>query len=301
MPGMTTGIANEHRHWSVRVSADGISEDLEPVEVNTAVGNTVEALQEWGEIEPKVAAREPHLLWRDSEAHPLVLLFIVVDRYGQEALLWPADVLKATLERSGVALAHSAWSKILAARVLMQSTSPWKRWHTFHWVARGLCGLSPNFTYMETPEIWHLGLMLDCMKAVDPKRAIGLDIQKYIAAVLAAEGIRYAPPPLHIAQRELEERKIHCTACGATARDDDDVTCVTCGSKHLERPASEFTDLATRTKSWVQAHQSVKLDALHPHESDAAAQCGARLLVELAQIKERRRALSAQLRHVGKP
>jgi hypothetical protein len=297
---MTTGIANEHRRWSFRVSADDVSEDLSPVEVPDAVTNTVDALREWGELEPKVASKEPHLLWRDPEAHPLALLFIVLDRYGNEALEWPADVLKATLERDGVALAHSAWSKILAARVLMLSTSPWKRWNTFHWVARGLCGLPPNFTYLEVPEIWHLAVMADCMRAVDPKRAVGLDVQKFVAATLAHEGIRYAPPPLQFAQRELEERRVTCRACGAHARDDNDQVCITCGSKELEHGVSEFKDLASRTEAWVKAHKQDKLEELSPALSDAAGHCGARLLMELAQVYERRRALSAQLRHVGK-
>lgn len=303
-PGMTTGISDtDYRHWSIGISADSISEldEKDSPDLGGLVQRSVEALSEWGELGDKsAAATNISALWRDSSAHPLALITLVLDKYGQEALEWHPDVLKLTLDKDGVALANSAWTKILAVRVLMLATSPWKRWSTFHWVARGLAGLSPNFTYLEDPEIWHLGLAVDCMKAVEPKRAVGLDVHKYVAATFASNGIRYAIPPLQFAQRELDEPRIKCMTCGALHRDDNDVKCISCGASSLKRLAPEFEQLRDQTKVWFDAHKNDTLDSLNPKLDSPVEQCGARLVLEHYQIRERRRALASQLRSIGK-
>lgn len=299
---MTTGISDEHRHWSLGVSADSFAPTNTPdLTLDGLVTGVVDVLQEWGELQGKTAAKvDINTLWRNFDAHPLTLLALIVDKYGTEALEWHPDVLKLTLDRDSVALANSAWTKILAVRVLCLATSPWKRWTTFHWIARGLAGASPNFTYLEQPELWHLGLAVDCMRALDPKRPFSGDVDKYVASAFASEGIRYAPPPLQFAQRELDDRRIKCMTCGATSRDDNDTKCVTCGGSKIEKQTNEFAGLRDSTRAWFEKHKNDTLDSLHPAEDDPAGQCGARLVLEHSQILERRRALSTQLRAMGK-
>lgn len=208
----------------------------------------VAGLREDGEELPQVT---PTNIWRHPQAHPLALALLLLDRYGEAYVEWLPETLKSTLERDGLQLSNSSWVKILATRVLLYSPSPWRQWEVFHWTALGLAGQQPNFTFLEEPELGHLVVAADLMRVVDPKRAMGEEVDKFVAATLRSEGIPFAPSPLDFCQRELEARKIECASCHALHRDDNDVRCVTCGSTQLTKVPYEFAELRDGcSKEW---------------------------------------------------
>lgn len=239
-------------------------------------------------------------IWRHPNAHPIVLILLLLDKYGQEYLEWHPDVLRLTLERDGIALSNKVWNKILAGRVLLTSPSPWRQWEVFHWVCRALNGESPNFVYLEEPELGHLVSGYEIMKLVDPGRPTSTEVDKFVAAVFKHEGIPFAPAPLDFAQRELEEPKIECTHCEAVHRDDNDVKCVTCGEATLRKLPFEFEETKAECRDLWSARSRLPLsDAVENLPDTGAGSAVYRLLVEWDLSKMMKSQMIQQLRKIG--
>ena len=233
--------------------------------------------------------------WRHPSAHPVTLVLKVLECCDDESLLWDPPVLRMTLQREGFALSNSAWTKILAARALIQSPSPWRQWEVFHWVGQGLDGLSPNFHFLEEPTIGHHMLALDVMNLLDPDSETSEEVDKYIAATFRDEGIAWAPPPLEFIQHEIEDPQLRCENCDAIHPDDNDVTCVTCHKVGTLKPIPyEFAELRDETKKLYEERIGLDPDDMLIDLPDSAAGTAAGILLENGRFAMRRRAALVQ-------
>jgi hypothetical protein len=241
-------------------------------------------------------------IWRHPDAHPAVLLLLLLDKYGPDFLEWHPDVLKLTLERDGISLSNKSWNKIQAVRVVAASPSPWRQWEVFHWVSRALTGETPNFVYLEQPELSQLIIGADLMKLVDPARTTSHEIDKFVAAVFKQEGIAYAPPPLDFAQRELDNRLLECSTCHALHRDDNDVACVTCGEATLTPVPNPFDQLKRETRDLFEERSGRILlaDAVENLPDSSAGSAVYRLLLEWDIARTAKAHMLRQFRMIGK-
>jgi hypothetical protein len=302
------------RRWPAAGGASFVSETepgeaYEPPGTSPAdlVQSAVGALRGWGVSDDKIAsdtsggsAITRDNMWRHYAAHPLVLLLRVLDMYGEDVVQWSPDTLKTTLERDGFSLAGTAFTKLMAARVLLASPSPWRQWEVFHWVSVGLAGIPPNFTYWEEPSINHFAVCADLMGIVDPKRQTSTEVDKYVATFFRHEGIHFIPTPLSFAQRELEQPQVRCKACDAIHRDDNDTKCVTCGKSELEKIPYIFAASSAETaKLWDQRHKFPVESAVDGLPDTAPGNAVYRLLVEWDAVTRSRRGLLQQLRLLG--
>lgn len=236
-------------------------------------------------------------IWRHPNAHPLVLTLILLDKYGNACLEWEPEALRATLRKDEILLSDSTWTKILAARVVLMSGSPWRQWEQFHWVVTGLAGKPPSFVYMERPEIGFMMAGVDTMKMMDRSRPFAEDIGKFIAASMRDRGVIYAPPPLQFAQEDLDDRHILCGNCGTKEKDDHDIKCVACGSKDLKRLPGVFDSLRDQTQKLFDARKKLPLEQAVDHlGEDAAGEAAYKLLVHNEYKNQIRAQLVAQLR-----
>ncbi len=261
-------------------------QDMPPV-VKTA------ELRDEGEEAPAVTATN---IWRHPHASPAVLTLLLLDRYGEEYVEWEPAVLRQTLERDDIKLSNNAWTKILAARCALGSPSPWKQWEVFHYVCLGLSGDSPNFIYMEEPELGHLLAGMEFMKMVDPEREPQEEIDKFVAAAFRHDGVLYIPGPLDFAQDELEERKLKCRRCGAVHRDDNDQRCVTCGSPQLDTLPYEYEAEKAETRRLFEARKSMPLlQAVEGLAEDGPGNAVYHLLVQWDYLNQVRTHTTQQL------
>jgi hypothetical protein len=230
----------------------------------------------------------------------MVLALMLIDRYGEDVTGWMPVTVQQTLEKDGIQLSNSAYAKILSVFVLLASPAPWRRWEVFHWVARGLSGQQPNIVYLESPEIGHLFVMADLMRLTDPKRSTGTEVDKYVAAVLKEDGIHYAPDPLHFAQRELDDPKIQCERCNTINRDDNDVRCVSCGHRKLEKLPGEFEEAKKTSESLWKARKAMPIvRAVDGLPDNGPGNAVYRLLVHWDYARRVRSQMVQQLRMVG--
>lgn len=298
---------NDFRGWPI-VGAKAVQEQVaEPVEYAEATtgslaSRAVSTLQDWdpGHLaEDKTAAEVS--FWKNTEAHPVTLALTLLDRYGEECMLWEPEVLKVTLIRDGIQVSNVVWTKILAVRVLISSPSPWRQWEVFHWVSRGLAGHAPNFTYLELPEVGHLMLGADVCKIIDPTRHFAGEVEKFVAGTLLSDGQVFAPPPLEFAQRELENPQIECTACHALHRDDNDVKCISCGSTKLVKVPYEFAALRDRCAAlWAARAKKQIGPAVEGLPEDAAGNLVYNLLLQWDYARQCRKQLLHQLHGIAR-
>ncbi len=321
---METGDA-KWRRWPLPGVSAAYSLDFMPTKVASeppdmslealAVRAVSEASSWAGELPPgisKVAAQRnggegelPEVtkksLWRHPNAHPMSLLMMVLDMYGNESMEWAPETLLVTLRRDGIELSNANRTKLLASRVAVQSPSPWRQWEVFHMVSLGLAGQQPNMVYMEEPEIGHLVAGYDFMKIVDPERDTSEEVDKFVAAVFKYEGLPYAPEPLDFAQVELEERKLHCTNCDAIQKDDNDQRCITCGSPSLEKIPYEHAALRDSVASMWNSLKSQPLEsAVDRVPGTAAGNAVYHLLVHWDYANQVRAQMVQQLRALSK-
>ena len=283
------------------VHAPGTPTDVPPLNVESLAHRVLDSLPALVESS-KIAALEPESsnLWQSATAHPLALLLLLIDKYGQEFVEWSAEVLRVTMNRDGIAASNRNMNKIYAARVLLASPSPWRQWNVFHWVCRALAGETPNFVFFEAPEICHMVVGVDCMKIIDPPRLMSFDVDKFVAAVFKDEGIPYIPSPLDFAQRELDDTKVECTTCGALHRDDHDIRCITCGESTLVPVPSEFEQAKNECRSLFEARRGQPLSrAVDGLPDTGAGSAVYRLLVEWDAANTARAHLHQQLRMIG--
>lgn len=256
------------------------------------------ALRAGGQEAPEVT---PQNIWRHPNASPAALTLLLLDRYGEEYVEWDPQVLRTTLEREGTSMSNSVWTKILAARCALGSPSPWKQWEVFHYTCLGLSGDSPNFVFMEEPEIGHLLAGMEFMDLIDPEREPQEEIDKFVAAAFKLDGIIYIPPPLDFAQAELENQQLRCLNCQALMRDDNDQRCVTCGSPQLVRVPYEYEAEKQKLKSLFNTRKSMPLEqALDGLPEDGTGNAVYHLLVHWDYLNQVRTQMAQQLHMLGK-
>jgi hypothetical protein len=232
--------------WPIALGQQAM-EEQEPLEYHESTTASLAErcasfASEWGS--DKVASiTEPSLLFKDPEAHPLVLAMMVLDRYGPEALEWAPEVLRVTMMRDNLQVSGASFAKIMAVQVILSSPSPWRQWNVFHWMARALAGLPPNFVFLEQPELGHLFVCADVMAICDPKRQTTVEVDKFVAAALRHEGHVWAPESLAFATRALEEPQLECSTCQALFEDNNDQKCISCGATTLHKVPYHYAAL----------------------------------------------------------
>lgn len=307
MPDLTD--ASQYSSWPPQggrldsLSADTVrSSPAAEVSINSVVASAVSHVDDLGLHGASHSGEVPTAanIWRHHNAHPLVLLLMALDSYGDELLEWDPDVLKVSLQRDGKALSNVAWTRLLAARALLSSPAPWRQWNVFHWVTRALSGEAPNFVYMERPELGQIVAGYDIMRIVDPHRETSHDVDKFVAAALIDVGSPFAPAPLGFADHELSAVQLQCLQCHSTGRDDNDTRCVTCGSTELQRTESPWQ--AQRQECdvlWRDLHQLPLTESLNRLPDTAAGSVLHALLVDWDYARDQRVRLVQQLKMLG--
>lgn len=239
-------------------------------------------------------------IWRHREAHPYALVLLMVEKYGEESLTWHPELLQLRMKRDRLAPSNAGWTKLLAGRCLFTSDLAWNDWQTFHWVALGLSGKSPNFGLLEEPEIDHLILMAEMMRTIFPDREPSEEIQKFVAACLKNDSLIYAPYPIEFCQDELDDAKVKCRSCGAIHRDDGDRVCVTCGKETLSAVPHPFQEELDRTRTWWAKTKDLPLiTATGMLPDDYVGNSVYRMLTYWDAAKDSRKALMYQLSLIG--
>ncbi len=135
-------------------------------------------------------------LLRHPEAHPVVLDFLLLKRYGPEWMTWEPETLEMLLGRDfrgGVSDLN--FSKIQAVKALHFVDTFWQQWEIFVPCLMALNGVFPDFAVLSPPTV------AQCAVAVDVANHIrdvewSLEIKKFIEVVFLHDDIFCPVEPL---------------------------------------------------------------------------------------------------------
>lgn len=143
--------------------------------------------------------------WVDPGVDPAVLAKFLGNQYEIDWLSWEPETLRTTLEKEqAVIIPSEVWEKIMALRNILWVDSFWKRWEVFEKVACAFNQIKPNFGEMQYLSPAQLAYAVNCANAIRTL-PFSMEINCYLAAKLANDGLILAPRELAFCQEQLDK------------------------------------------------------------------------------------------------
>ena len=163
------------------------------------------------EAAPPPSTVTPGNIWRHPDAHPLVLDYFLIRKYGMEWMGWEAETLRHLIpgDFNTQTVSELNISKLQACRTLHMVDSFWQRWEIFIACLKPFNGEFPDFASMHVPTV------AQCLVSADIANRIRSDVQwstemkAYLATVFAHDGIFLPIPPLDFVKLDVPEEINH--------------------------------------------------------------------------------------------
>lgn len=179
-------------------------------------------------------------LFRDEQAHPLVLLRTCLKLFGQEVLEWEPMVIKRAIEdRSESNISRVNFVKVLAALTVANRDNFWEEWETFHFLSQALNNNIPSAAAIQNQSIGQIMAAVDIANSIrqelGPLSAtpeFGDEVRRYVAAQLAEAGIWFVPEPLTFVNPLISGLTQVCGECGNEEEPQVDGLCSYCTNRY---------------------------------------------------------------------
>lgn len=161
-------------------------------------------------------------LLTNEQTHPVVLLHIMLQKYGHDCLQWPPSVVKASVENDfGVRMAAVNVHKFLAAGVVATRDEFWTEWEHFHFLCQALDGSMPNSEEVHEHSVGQMMVAVDIanhiresLKSLTAHPPFSEEVARYVAAQALNSGVWFLPPPLSFAAHFAAKKWYKCRDCG---------------------------------------------------------------------------------------
>ncbi len=256
-------------------------------------------------------------LFKDEQAHPLVLLRSYLTKFGGEALEWEPPVVRRSIEdETGTSLARINLIKLLAAMVIANRDSFWKEWETFHFLSQALNNNVPSLSTIQNQTVGQLMTAADIATSIREDLGditnvptFSEEVARYVAAQALEAGIWYLPEPLSFANKYTSGKMQRCRVCANVEEQQVDELCSFCTDRYSTESLLKFEPSESLVS---QGHgKEVTLFEKHPSEPvrkrfEAALTkdlplketqvdiCVARLLAGVRYMSHRREQLRSQ-------
>lgn len=179
-------------------------------------------------------------IFKDEQAHPLVLLRKYLSMFGLDALEWEPAVVKRSVEdETGTSIARVNLIKLLAAITVANHDRFWEDWQTFHFICQALNNLIPSAGSMHDHSVGQMMVAVDIANEIRKDLAglsrvpeYGERVARYIAAQAQESGVWYLPEPLAFANRYAAGFMQECLRCGNEEERQDDGLCSYCTDRY---------------------------------------------------------------------
>ena len=152
-----------------------------------------------GEAVPQLGGVTKANIFRHPDAHPIVLDFLLLQKYEISWLEWDPEVLYLAIPRDfGSELSTANYQKINAIKSLHLVDAYWERWEVFLWCTMGLNGIAPNLNIMQVPTVAQVLVGMDIANRVRDDVEWTQEIRSFILAVYEHDGILFSIPPADI-------------------------------------------------------------------------------------------------------
>lgn len=128
----------------------------------------------------------------EADLNPVALRVLLQNLYGTEFLTWEPETLKESLEKRFGSLGPLTWERIQALRVLLTHTGFFDAWEVFEKISNTFCGHVAIFHLIQPLSADELALAVHIGTALVPGQAWSDEVQRYILAGCANDGL-WAP------------------------------------------------------------------------------------------------------------
>lgn len=203
-----------------KVRAPGIVEEDPTVVIETTQGDEVEdpTVPPKAELErTKVSNVSVAALFRNPDAHPVILDLVLLRKYNVEWMAWELETLLArvTEDFRTPTVADINVEKLQACKALHLVDDFWLRWEVFLPCCAAFNGSLADFQRMQVPDV------AECMVAVDIANRIRDDVRwstelnTYLGVVHRHGGILCPQAPLEFVKVDTEGLPVDCAAVSA--------------------------------------------------------------------------------------
>lgn len=137
-------------------------------------------------------------IWRHPDAHPVVLDYLLLQKYGVEWMNWEAETLETRVPQDfdTQTLSDLNLSKIQACKTLHFVDTFWERWEVFTWCAMPFNGIFPDFAMMQVPTVAQAAIAVDIARRLRTDVDYSLEVKTYLAVVHQHDGVLVPIEPL---------------------------------------------------------------------------------------------------------
>lgn len=136
-------------------------------------------------------------IWQHPDAHPIVLDFALLNKYGPEWLEWEPETVQLAISQdfgtSGLSDLNLA--KIQACKTLHLVDSFWERWEVYLWCTMPFNSEFPDFRLMQVPAVGQVLVSCDIAARIRDDVAWSEEVKEFIAAVYKHDDIFLPLPP----------------------------------------------------------------------------------------------------------
>lgn len=137
-------------------------------------------------------------LFRNPDAHPIVLDLCLLHKYGAEWYGWEPETLEIRIPQDfrGTGVSELNLAKVQACKALHSVDTFWNSWEIFLWCTMSLNGLFPDFETMQVPNVAQCAVAVEIANQIRTDVAWSSEVKAYLSVVHQHDGIFMAQPPL---------------------------------------------------------------------------------------------------------
>ena len=211
-------------------------------------------------------------LFKDEQAHPLVLLRQYLRMFGRDSLEWAPAVIKTSVEdKTGTTIAKVNLLKLMAAISVANHDSFWKDWETFHLVSQALNNNIPSPGVVQDQTVGQLMVAVDMatqvredLGAITAVPTFSEEVARYIAAQVLESCIWYLPEPLDFANKYAAGEMQKCRVCGNVEERQVDRLCSFCTDRYETDSLLKFEP----SENLVERGQGKEVDLFDKYPAD---------------------------------
>lgn len=145
-------------------------------------------------------------IWRHPDAHPVVLDYLLLQKYGVEWMTWEPETLEAHVPKdfNTPSLSDLNLSKIQACKTLHFVDTFWERWEVFVWCTMPFNSVFPDFNVMQVPTVAQCAVAVDTAQRLRNDLEFSLEVKTYLGVVHRHDGVLIPTPPLDFVHVEHE-------------------------------------------------------------------------------------------------
>lgn len=197
-------------------------------------------------------------LFKDEQAHPLVLLRKYLSMFGLEALEWEPEVIRRSIQdETGTTVAKINLMKLMAAISVANHDSFWRDWQSFHFLSQALNNNVPSAGELQNQSVGQLMVAVDIanairadLGAVSTTPEFSESVARYIAAQAQEAGVWYLPSPLDFANQYSAGFMQKCLRCENEEEEQADGLCSYCTERYNTDSLQKMEPDPSLAKKW---------------------------------------------------